>query len=417
MQQLKSWLQRTVLYRIYLQVVKRYRFWVQDHKYARVYRRYAKAPVKERKVLFLEIHHPQLSNSFRAVYAALEQSGGFELQSHFLLHTTTSPKQQRKVFLRFLKELATAQALFLDEGTDLLSHVPVRPETRVTQLWHGCGAFKRFGLSVADRKFGADAAYMKAHPFHSHYTLVTVSSPEVVWAYEEAMGYTHESGVVQPIGVSRTDVFFDDGFLRAAKAHLLAAVPNAKGRRVLFYAPTFRGNIREAAAPTALDAERLMGALGSDWVLLIKHHPHVKRRPPIPKSCEDCVFDVTETMTIEDLLCVSDVCISDYSSLVFEYSLFERPMLFLADDLDDYFDWRGFYYDYHALAPGPVVTTTDEVIDVLTHLDERFDPGRVKAFKEKFMSACDGHATERILELAMGPDVLAANKKSGAAEA
>ncbi|MBQ5969559.1 MAG: CDP-glycerol glycerophosphotransferase family protein [Clostridia bacterium] len=398
MGRLKALLQRTIFYQFYLQLVKRYRFRVQDKQYPRIYRRYAKRPVDPHKVLFLEIHHPALSNSFRQVYAALAQDGSFRLRCHYLLHTSTPPRRQRKVFRRFLKDLATARALFLDEGTDLLSHVPVRKETAVIQLWHGCGAFKKFGLSVADRKFGADADYMKDHPFHSHYSLVTVSSPEVVWAYAEAMGYPEGSGVIRPTGVSRTDVFFDEMFLRSAKEHLLAAVPQAKGRRVLLYAPTFRGNIREAAAPTVLDIASLQAAVGEGSVLLIKHHPHVRHRPPVPESCRTFAFDVTDSLTIEDLLCVSDVCISDYSSLVFEYSLFERPMVFLADDLDDYFDWRGFYYDYRELAPGPVVQTTAELIDVLTHPDTHFDVARVRAFKEKFMSACDGHATARILD-------------------
>lgn len=104
-------------------------------------------------------------------------------------------------------------------------------------------------------------------------------------------------------------------------------------------------------------------------------------------------------MTIEDLLCVSDICISDYSSLVFEYSLFERPMLFFAYDLDEYFDWRGFYYDYNELTPGPVCKTNDEMIDYISHLDERFDKQKVIDFKEKFMRSCDGHATDRILHM------------------
>ena len=102
---------------------------------------------------------------------------------------------------------------------------------------------------------------------------------------------------------------------------------------------------------------------------------------------------------IEELLCVSDLCISDYSSLVFEYSLFERPMLFFAYDFEEYGEWRGFYYDYHELTPGPVVHTTQEIVDYVLHLKERFDRKQVADFKEKFMSACDGHATERLLEM------------------
>lgn len=69
--------------------------------------------------------------------------------------------------------------------------------------------------------------------------------------------------------------------------------------------------------------------LGKDWILLIKQHPVVKQRPEVPKECQSFAYDVSDAFVIEELLCVSDLCISDYSSLVFEYSLFERPMLFL----------------------------------------------------------------------------------------
>lgn len=401
LQQIKHLLQALPVYRIYLRLVKRFRFWVQDVQYPRIYRRAAKQPVKETKVLFFESSRPVLSNSFSVIFRHLEK-GGYDLHCHFLLHITASRKEQRKTCRAFFRDLATAKVLFLDEGTDLLSHIPIRPETKVVQLWHGCGAFKKFGRSVAEKQFGASSEYMDTHPFHKHYTLVTVSSPDVMWAYEEAMEYPRETGVVQPLGVSRTDVFFDRAFLDRAKQTLLRLVPQCAGKQVLLYAPTFRGEIMDARAPDVLDFEALKAALGTDWVLLCKHHPHVKHRPAIPPSCRDFVFDVTDAMTIEDLLCTADVCISDYSSLVFEYALFEKPMLFLAYDLEDYFDYRGFYYDYHELAPGPVVRDTAGVIDFVQHLDERFDKARVQAFRLKFMSSCDGHATERIIRYVFG---------------
>ena len=399
---LKQLLQRTPFYQWYLHLCKRYRFWVQDRQYPRIYRRAAKRPLREDKVLFLECSRRTLSNSFGVLYGTLEDNYTFELHSHFLLHTTASRREQRKRCRAFVRDLATAKYLFLDEGTDILSHVDLRPETQVVQLWHGCGAFKKFGRSVADKSFGASASYMDTHPFHRHYTLVTVSSPDVMWAYEEAMEYPRQTGVVQPLGVSRTDVFYDDAFLQHARQTLLQTVPQANGKNVLLYAPTFRGEILDAYAPDVLDFEQLQAALGKNWVLLCKHHPHVKHRPQIPRSCREFAFDVTDSMTIEDLLCTADLCVSDYSSLVFEYALFERPMLFLAYDLDDYFDYRGFYYDYRDLAPGPIVQDTAGVIDFVTQLDTQFDRARVHDFREKFMSACDGHATERILQTVFG---------------
>ena len=117
-------------------------------------------------------------------------------------------------------------------------------------------------------------------------------------------------------------------------------------------------------------------------------------------SCsKEPIRDLSEDMTIEELLMVSDVCISDYSSIVFEYSLFERPMVFYAPDLEDYDDWRGFYYPYEEMTPGPIVKTTQEIGDYLLNLDERFDQDRIHEFRQFFMSSCDGKATKRILKL------------------
>ena len=167
----------------------------------------------------------------------------------------------------------------------------------------------------------------------------------------------------------------------------------------MLYAPTFRGSVGGAKAPDAMDLCLMQEKLGKDWILLIKQHPVVKQRPEVPKECQSFAYDVSDAFVIEELLCVSDLCISDYSSLVFEYSLFERPMLFFAYDFEEYGEWRGFYYDYHELTPGPVVHTTQEIVDYVLHIKERFDRKQVADFKEKFMSACDGHATERLLEM------------------
>ena len=137
-------------------------------------------------------------------------------------------------------------------------------------------------------------------------------------------------------------------------------------------------------------------ALGGEYVLLVKQHPIVKMRPPIPEGAKGFAFDVSDSCTIEDLICVCDICISDYSSLIYEYSLMDRPMVFFAYDLEEYGDWRGFYYDYEELTPGPVVRTTGEVISWIR--EEKFDMEQVRAFRKRFMSACDGHATERLLK-------------------
>ncbi len=389
-----------------------YKNWVFKHLYPGVYEKHAKAPVDEKKVVFVELRLPKLTNSFKVLYDTLYRDYDFDIHCHFLRNTYVSRKEYRNNVMAMLADIATAKYVFFDEATNVNGCFKMREETVVTQLWHGCGAFKKFGFSTADAIFGASREQMEKYPFNRNYTRVTVSSPEVIWAYEEAMQYSHESGVVQALGSSRTDIFYDQRVINKAYENLYALMPQAKGKKVILYAPTFRGRVAKATTPRVLIPEFMKYELGDNYVLLFKHHPLVRKRPKISEFCADFAMDVTDTMTIEDLLCVADICISDYSSLVFEYSLFEKPMLFLAHDLENFFDWRGFYYDYNELAPGPIVQNTTGVIDFIKHIDERFDRRRVHEFRKKFMLSCDGHATERIMLDAFGEDALNAHRRA-----
>jgi CDP-ribitol ribitolphosphotransferase len=133
---------------------------------------------------------------------------------------------------------------------------------------------------------------------------------------------------------------------------------------------------------------------------LVKNHPFVKERLTIPEQCGNFCMEITDQMSIEDLLMVADVCVTDYSSIIFEYSLLQRPMLFFAYDLEDYYDERGFYYPYEEFVPGPIVRSTEELIQKVCELDT-MDFGRLKDFLARYMSGCDGHSTERIAAYAL----------------
>lgn len=133
-------------------------------------------------------------------------------------------------------------------------------------------------------------------------------------------------------------------------------------------------------------------------MLLIKHHPNVKKRPLIKEWLSKFAVDVTDSLSIDELICGSDICVSDYSSLVFEYSLFERPMIFFAYDLDEYFDWRGFYYKYDEFVPGPIVRNSIELLDAIRNIDT-YDKQPIIEFKKRFMGSCDGNSTERIISI------------------
>ena len=358
-------------------------------------------PVDQKRALFVEETNTEPSDNIALVMRELE-GRGFDCQIVSLGHYRLSTFSYYVQCAKMLREAATARFVFLSIASVPLSCVSLRKETSAVQLWHACGAFKKFGMSTADKLYGDSRAEKKRHPYFENLSLVTVSSPEVRWAYIEAMDLEDTPEVVQATGVSRTDVYFDETYLVRQRHLVCDVVPSALGKKVLLYAPTFRGSVADAKGPDALDIRLLKKRLCDEYVLLIKHHPHVKNRPLVPQDCEDFAFDVSDTLSIEAVLAAADVCVSDYSSLIFEYSLLRKPMAFFAFDRADYDDWRGFYYDYDEMTPGPVVTTTEELVDWIEHLDERFDPEEIEAFRKKFMGACDGHATTRIVDTILG---------------
>lgn len=373
---------------------KHYRYKVY---FPKVYSSYCTEPVQENKVLFLEMRFTKLSNSFELIYKALEESGEYDLKCSYVQFNFIRGREFTQRVNEMLKELATAKYVFVDDASLILSSIPLRKETVAINLWHACGAFKKFGRSTAELKFGSSAATLDKYPNYGNLTHVTVSSPEVIWAYEEAMHLP--KGIVKATGVSRTDQFYDKEFVESRKQKLYEIMPEAKDKKVILYAPTFRGHVATASSPDRIDFERFCRELGSEYVIVCKHHPFVKNPPIIPEELQHFARDLTKYLSIEDLLCCADICISDYSSLVFEYSLFEKPMIFYAYDYDNYCDWRGFYYDYSEFTPGPVVQTEDELLNSIKNIDTQFDKQKVIDFKEKFMGSCDGHATERIIAL------------------
>lgn len=366
-------------------------------------------PVDPKKVIFVEPAKLEIDGNLQYMMQTVERLEKYSIKQMILGRKMLRVREQIRSEIRFVKEVATARYLFTAEALGTICGFNKRKGTTAVQLWHGCGAFKQFGYSTADYIFGGDMKAKLAYPGYKNMDLITVSAPEVIWAYEEAMGY-QGTDVVKATGICRTDVFYDEDYLRSARERVHELAPGAAGRKIILYAPTFRGRIKRAKGPDRLDIREMKDALGDEYFLLIKHHPFVKVPPIIPEDCADFAMDVSVTANIDDLISCADICISDYSSLVFEYSLFERPLIFFAYDLEEYDEWRGFYYDYEELTPGPIVYTTEEIIKYIQNIETEFDRDEIIRFREKFMCACDGHATERILET-IGIDTKAGGKK------
>lgn len=367
----------------------------------RIYSEEARKPV-EKKVIFMENGNSPSPSSFH-ISKKMQQEREYTVHLTGLGIRQVSYIEYYERALEFIKDLATSKAVFLSTANDLLSHFDVRKETKVIQLWHGVGVLKKVGYSTMSNKhFGKNKAEREEYNQYRNYSYVTIAAPEQSWIFEEAMNIDKDSGIIVPIGVSRTDVFFDKDYIQSTYSKLYKALPQIEGKKIILYAPTFRGAVANAKAPNQLDIDAFGKALSDEYVLLIKHHGLSKDVPEIPEKWKNnFAYDIgkSKILGIERLLAIADICITDYSSIAFEYAIMEKPLIFYAYDLEDYIDKRGMYYDYDEITPGPVCKTNEEMIDFIVNIDSRFDKQQIIDFKNKHVGACDGHATDRTLEL------------------
>lgn len=299
--------------------------------------------------------------------------------------------------------IATSRLVVVDDYFFPIYAIRPRRGTTIVQVWHASGAFKKFGYSLAGKTFGADAAVLRHVRIHSNYDLCLVSSQRVIPHYAEAFDLPPERFTGR-IGVPRTDALLDAGWRARAESEVRERYGLPADRRVILYAPTFRGE-RTTAARFAdeLDLGLLSRELGTDHHLLLRLHPFIRSRVRIGPELEHFVTDASDHPEIHALMLASDVLVTDYSSAIFEYALLERPMAFFAPDHDAYERERGFYLDYGPDLPGPVFETTDALAAWLRA--GRFDLERVRRFGEAAFDVADGRASERFVEEIARPAV------------
>lgn len=291
--------------------------------------------------------------------------------------------------------LATARLSVVDDYFFPMYVVPRRPGTRFVQVWHACGAFKKFGYSVLDRSFGASESYVRSVPIHSTYDLCLVSAERFIPAYMEAFRLPRDRFTAR-LGIPRTDLFFDGPGIARTAAALRARYRIPEGKRVILYAPTFRGErTTEARDPTDLDLDALRASLAADHVVLLRSHPFV-RPGSGPAADGEFVIDVSAHPDMNELMLVSDVLVTDYSSAIYEFALLGRPIAFFAPDRDAYERERGLYFDYATGVPGPVFTDSRALADWFRA--GVFDTARVRAFAAESFDVADGAATARFVD-------------------
>ena len=290
----------------------------------------------------------------------------------------------RSVQIKVWYHLLTSKVIVTDDYLSYLRLVTLKKDQKVVQIWHACGAFKKFGLDSATLPHELETKT------HQQYDDVIVSAEDVRKHYASAFGLPLEK--IKPLGIPGTDIFFQENTL---EEDLYQAYPDLKDKRIILYAPTFRENDLGERVPldTGIDWEKLNHSLEEDEVFLIKRHPVMKEK--LTDRDYDKVRDVSDA-PLYSLMMASSLLITDYSSVIFEYSLLDKPIIFFCPDLYRY--ERDFYLDYPEDLPGVLTESSDELIRVI-HSVEQIQDDKLEDFRRKEMSACDGKSSKRVVAL------------------
>lgn len=345
--------------------------------------------IEEKKVVFADAHHDKCPEHMELLKKRFMREGFYVDEVYFDVNAPGRWKAFRKM-LHFMRLYTQAGVVVICDYFLPVSACRKKKNTTVIQLWHGSGAFKKFGF---DSDFDISDDY-HGNP-HKNYDLVTVSGEACVAPFSTAMGVRQGGSCrVLPLGMSITDKFFDGEYIAGCHDKFKAVYPEAAGKKVVLWAPTFRGNAHTAGLCGESFIDSLISRYndGGDIFVIKSLHPHITTK------------EAAAQMSTHELMACADVLITDYSSIFFDYILFDRPIIFFAPDYLEYNRDRGFYLDYEGL-PGIIIKEASQ--ELLTRavlrcsVEDDMSSARAE-FRRSYMGGCDGKATERIMDYVKG---------------
>ena len=351
-----------------------------------------KTELDSRKVLFISDMREEMGGNFKALADAVPKDMTIET---FFKSNKNEPYTYDELD-HLAKLMCTSKYIVLEDYFIFTDGYTLRKGQELCQLWHACGAFKKFAASRA-----ISGESMKLHQGYSKYTRVTVSAEDIRHNYAEAFGIDVDK--VQACGVPRTDIFFDAEYVGKKQEELHNLYPVMNGKKVILFAPTYRGDNLNVAGYDfdMLDPDMLYNELHDEYVFAFKWHPAAyqnlkKRGTDVYHMSEhpDFFIDLSEYRDINDLLLTTDVLVTDYSSVIFDYIFMEKPIVFYTYDYKLYGKGgRDWYYDFSEYTYGRV---TENITDLISAIkaEDMCEEKREK-FRTKFMSACDGHSSEK----------------------
>jgi CDP-glycerol glycerophosphotransferase len=366
-------------------------------------------PVRE-QILFSSFHGKQCGDNPRGIADELRRRGNRRKTIWAINDRAVAVPEGSDAVLIGTRAyfLALARSHYLVYN----DHVPLpyrkRAGQRHVQTWHGT-PLKRLGYDITNPSSASGRRYLDFMAADvAQWDMLLSPNPFSTPIMRAAFRF---SGEICETGYPRNDALVKSSGA-AGRADVVAAIRERlglpAGKKVAMYVPTWRDNLHDEAGRYLLDFRLDLDAaarrLAGDWVLLIRGH-HLMAGGISAAAVPGFTFDVTGYPDIGDLLLVTDALLTDYSSVAFDFAPTGRPMLFFTYDLEQYRDQlRGFYFDFEAEAPGPLLATSEQVVAALADLDSvaaKYSAA-LAAFTARFCPLDDGKASARACDRIFG---------------
>lgn len=371
--------------------------------FAVLYRIFCLLPIKSTDVFLVMTHDAGPEGNVGVVQAYIDRlNEGYRF--HVLKRTDThfgkSVKKICKFFIMDAYHMARSQYIFLDNMFLPMAYMKFRKNVQVVQLWHGTGVMKKIG---ADANEGVlKELEQRANANNTH---LIVSSENTKEIYQNS--FSMDADKVHILGMPRSDAFFDEAYQKLALQQFYKDYPQCKEKRLVLYAPTFRDS-QVKHPEIKLDIATFVKQLPENCVLGLRLHPFVARA--FMKEHEELLSKIPCVnfggyKSLNTLLFATDCLITDYSSIIFDYSALRKPMVFYAYDLEDFEkNSRGFYCDYENYVPGPVCKNERELAEQVKlvlgmNRDMVADMCGWDAFVDQTFAYQDSGSTKRLMQL------------------
>lgn len=294
--------------------------------------------------------------------------------------------------IKSVYHLSTSKYVVIDNYFGSLAKVNFKKGVQCIQIWHAAGAIKKFGVLAPSFNKRSLRAQKRFFDVYKNFHKIVVGSDALANIYKDAFVLSDDR--ILKTGIPRTDLFFYEQRKQENKENILLINPSLKGKKIILYAPTFRDK-ELVDFDLHLDIDMMYKALKDEYIILIKLHPAVRNKLNHQDKYKDFVYDYSLYPNINDLFLVTDILITDYSSVPFEFCLLNKPMVFFPYDLKKYAKKRGIIGDYKRNVPGPVVYNTNELIDVITK--GSFDTEVLTEFKLRWNQYSQGNSSEKLV--------------------